>query len=293
MFSNSSVNIPSFKIPSCSRVASKFFMGAGHPVPANTCARRPQRPVATQPALAFQENVSKNGQVSVDELQKIFENNRKWAKEMMEKDPKIFENMASGQAPEFLWIGCSDSRLVVNQSTGLGAGEVFIHRNVGNIVSHRDLSCMSVIQFAVEGLGVKHIVVCGHYCCGAVQASLLGGAPGSVDLWIDDIRLVRNMNADELSQLPLDKRPDRLSELNVLQQVFQTCTTPVVQNAWKNGNEIHVHGLIYDIKTGSYKRLIQPVWDMQGYVKQASSQSDLDKRLAAMFNNYSSFNAAD
>eukprot|EP01024_Parvocaulis_polyphysoides_P066455 TRINITY_DN780_c1_g3_i1.p1 TRINITY_DN780_c1_g3~~TRINITY_DN780_c1_g3_i1.p1 ORF type:complete len:191 (-),score=19.77 TRINITY_DN780_c1_g3_i1:12-584(-) len=174
---------------------------------------------------------------------------RQLAKEMMAKDPQVFKSMSEGQAPEFLWIGCSDSRIVVNESTGLGVGQVFIHRNVGNIVSHQDLSCMSVIQFAIEGLGVKHIIVCGHYGCGAVQAALKGGAPGSVDLWIDDIRVARNNYATELSSLTPSQQLDRLSELNVVQQVYQTCITPVVQNAWKSGKEVRVHGMIYDINT--------------------------------------------
>eukprot|EP01023_Acetabularia_acetabulum_P053403 TRINITY_DN5978_c0_g1_i1.p1 TRINITY_DN5978_c0_g1~~TRINITY_DN5978_c0_g1_i1.p1 ORF type:complete len:285 (-),score=48.30 TRINITY_DN5978_c0_g1_i1:460-1314(-) len=246
-----------------------------------------------RPAIQQPENIAINRlqQQKTDELEKILQNNREWAQEMMAKDPMVFKSLSEGQAPEFLWIGCSDSRIVVNESTGLGVGEVFIHRNVGNIVSHQDLSCMSVIQFAVEGLGVKHIIVCGHYGCGAVQAALRGGAPGSVDLWIDDIRVARNNYADELNQLNPTQQLDRLSELNVVQQVYQVCSTPVIQNAWKGGNAVHVHGLIYDIKTGGLKRLLGPVTDVQNYIQDSPNLTELDQKLAKMLTAFQSFNA--
>eukprot|EP01024_Parvocaulis_polyphysoides_P053945 TRINITY_DN5413_c0_g1_i1.p1 TRINITY_DN5413_c0_g1~~TRINITY_DN5413_c0_g1_i1.p1 ORF type:complete len:300 (-),score=37.76 TRINITY_DN5413_c0_g1_i1:410-1309(-) len=215
-----------------------------------------------------------------DELFKVLEHNSEWAQNIISRDPEYFKTLSQDQAPEFLWIGCGDSRIVVNDSTGLGAGEVFVHRNVGNIVSHQDMNCMSVLQFAVEALGVKHVVVCGHTCCGAVRAALFGGAPPIVDSWIEPIRVTKNSNLEEINRLTGDKQWDRLVELNVVQQVYQVCTTEVVQNAWRNGKELHVHGMVNDLRTGKLNRVVGPVTDVLH--KDFATKTDLDIKLGLM-----------
>nr|AJW81214.1 beta type carbonic anhydrase [Lobosphaera incisa] len=187
----------------------------------------------------------------------VLKNNQEWSKAMHESDPNYFSKLAHQQNPEYLWIGCSDSRVPANQILGLAPGEVFVQRNVGNQVTHRDMNCMSCIEYAVDALKVKHIIICGHYNCGAVRGALTlpGKAPGLVNLWITEIRDVRNANQAQLQELNNHDKLDRLCELNVIRQLFNVCTSPVVQAAWDRGQELSVHGLIYSVSDGLLREL--------------------------------------
>lgn len=189
-------------------------------------------------------------------LDHIFEQNRQWANSMAQTDPQFFERLSSIQRPEYLWIGCSDSRVPANQITGLLPGEVFVHRNVGNIVWSTDLNCLSVVQFAVEVLRVRHIIVCGHYGCGAVRAVLENQKLGLIDYWLTSIREIRDRHQIELNALPdTDTRHDRLCELNVLEQARSLCRTDLVQDAWARGANLSVQGWIYRLDSGLLKDL--------------------------------------
>ena len=185
-----------------------------------------------------------------ENLSHLFDYNRAWARQMQEIDPAYFDKLAKLQSPEFLWIGCSDSRVPANQIVGLLPGEVFVHRNVANVVVHTDLNCLSVIQFAVEALKVKHIMVVGHYGCGGVGAALEKKRVGLVDIWLRHVQDVHHKHAGSVDQLPPEKRHDRLCELNVLEQVTNVCQTYVVQDAWRRGEQLTVHGWIYGLKDG-------------------------------------------
>jgi carbonic anhydrase len=188
-------------------------------------------------------------------LSKLIENNRAWAKEIKDKDPDFFSNLSEQQAPDYLWIGCSDSRVPANQIVNLPPGEVFVHRNIANVVVHTDLNCLSVIQFAVEVLNVKHIIVCGHYGCGGIQAALEEKQHGLIDNWLRHIKDVARFHAEELSTLNEHEKFIRLCELNVIEQVFNVCNTTTVQDNWKRNNELSVHGWIYSIEDGILKDL--------------------------------------
>ena len=184
-------------------------------------------------------------------LKHLFENNRKWAFKQIENDSGFFSRLAHQQAPEYLWIGCSDSRVPANQIVGLMPGELFVHRNVANLVVENDLNCLSVIQFAVEVLKVKHIIVCGHYGCGGVKAVLDNTELGLADYWLANIKNIREKFNDNLSQIKdYSIRFNKLCELNVIVQVFNICKTDIVQKAWKRKQSLSVHGWIYDIKDG-------------------------------------------
>lgn len=190
------------------------------------------------------------------ELERLFKNNRAWAIAQAEADPHYFSRLASGQAPKYLWIGCSDSRVPANQILGLSPGEVFVHRNVANLVVHTDISCLSVIQFAVEVLKIEHIIVCGHYGCGGVHAASGSGQHGLIDNWLRNIKDVYRLNKAELNALSDPQaREDRLCELNVIEQVKNVCHTTIVQNAWACGHPLSVHGLIYALKDGLLRDL--------------------------------------
>lgn len=178
-----------------------------------------------------------------------------WATAIKEKEPEFFSRLSRQQAPEYLWIGCSDSRVPANQIVNLPPGEVFVHRNIANVVVHTDLNCLSVIQFAVEILKVKHIIVCGHYGCGGIKAALDNQEHGLIDNWLRHIKDVSRFNAEKLKGLKYDKKLDTLCELNVIEQVTNICNTTIVQNAWKKGAEVSVHGWIYNIKNGILKDL--------------------------------------
>jgi carbonic anhydrase len=189
-------------------------------------------------------------------LAHLFANNRAWAAAITRQDPEFFQRLAQQQAPQYLWIGCSDSRVPANQIVGLMPGEMFVHRNVANVVVHTDLNCLSTIQFAVEVLRVHHIVVCGHYGCGGVLAALRGEKLGLVDNWLQHVRDVRLRHEQHLATLPSDKeRHEKLCELNVLEQVCNVSQTTIVRDAWQRGQELAVHGWIYDIRDGLLRDL--------------------------------------
>ena len=188
-------------------------------------------------------------------LKHLFDNNTAWANAIKEKDPDFFLRLSEQQAPEYLWIGCSDSRVPANQITGLQPGEVFVHRNIANVVVHTDLNCLSVLQFAVDILKVKHIIICGHYGCGGIKAALENEEHGLIDNWLRHIKDVIRLNADKFDGVNDESKLDLLCELNVKEQVTNVCNTTIVQNAWKQGKDLTVHGWIYSVKNGILKDL--------------------------------------
>jgi len=184
-------------------------------------------------------------------LKQLFENNRKWASRQTQSDPDFFNRLLKQQSPEYLWIGCSDSRVPANEIVGLLPGELFVHRNVANLVVKNDLNCLSVIQFAVEALKVKHIIVCGHYGCGGVKAVLDNAKIGLVDEWLDNLKPVKENYQEKLFEIKNDvSRFNKLCELNVIEQVLNVCKTDIVKKAWQRDQNLTVHGWIYDIKDG-------------------------------------------
>ena len=188
-------------------------------------------------------------------LQTLLEKNRQWAERVERDDPNFFRGLAAQQAPEYLWIGCSDSRVPANQITGLAPGEVFVHRNVANVVAHGDLNCLSTMQFAVDVLKVEHIIVCGHYGCGGVHATVHGQRLGLVDNWLHHVRDVMQRHETLLNGVPVSDRADRLCELNVIEQVVNVCQSTVVQDAWRRGQKLGVHGWIYGLHDGRIREL--------------------------------------
>jgi carbonic anhydrase len=189
-------------------------------------------------------------------LPQLFENNRAWAADLTRGDPAFFERLSGQQLPEYLWIGCSDSRVPANQIVGLAPGELFVHRNVSNVVVHSDLNCLSVLQFAVDVLHVKHVIVCGHYGCGGVLAALRDEKLGLIDNWLRHIQDVAAKHRTELGALPGEReRLARLCELNVIEQVRNVGDTTVVRDAWRRGQELTVHGWIYDVRDGLLRDL--------------------------------------
>ncbi|MHB8810421.1 MAG: carbonate dehydratase [Desulfobulbaceae bacterium] len=190
----------------------------------------------------------------MSELNHLLANNRAWAAGIKKDDPEFFEKLFKQQAPEYLWIGCADSRVPANQIVGMLPGELFVHRNVANMVIHSDLNCLSVIQFAVEVLAVKHIIVCGHYGCGGVKAAMETKDLGLIDNWLGHIRDVYRYHWQEFYALhDEEERFDRLCELNVIEQVGNVCATTFVKNAWRAGRQLSVHGWIYSIRDGILK----------------------------------------
>lgn len=189
-------------------------------------------------------------------LPELFANNRDWALRMTREDPDFFGRLARQQTPQYLWIGCSDSRVPANEIVGLLPGEMFVHRNVANLVIHADLNCLSTIQFAVDVLRVRHIIVCGHYGCGGVLAALRGDKLGLIDNWLRHVQDIGLKHQEHLDELPGDaERHDRLCELNVIEQVVNVCRTTVVRDAWSRGQQVSVHGWIYDIRDGLLRDL--------------------------------------
>jgi carbonic anhydrase len=190
------------------------------------------------------------------ELRELFENNRAWADARRAADPEFFARLAEGQSPSYLWIGCADSRVPAEDIVGLNAGELFVHRNVANVVEPSDINCLSVLQFAVGVLKVRHIIVCGHYGCGGVQAAM-GDAPlGIIDAWLARIREVIRLHREELDGLSSgEARFRRLCELNVLEQAVSACYAPSVREAWQAGQDLTVHGLIYGLEDGLLRDL--------------------------------------
>jgi carbonic anhydrase len=187
---------------------------------------------------------------------KLLENNRIWVEATLKEDPEFFEKLAKGQSPEYLWIGCSDSRVPANQITGTLPGEIFVHRNIANMVVHSDMNMLSVLSYAVEVLKVKHIIVCGHYGCGGVIAAMGNKQFGLIDNWLRHIKDVYRLYHTELD-LIVDPvvRARRFVEVNVQEQVYDLVKTSIVQNAWKNNQPLHVHGWVYDIQDGKIKDL--------------------------------------
>ena len=188
-------------------------------------------------------------------LKYLFDKNVEWAASIKEKDPEFFSQLAKQQSPEFLWIGCSDSRVPANQIIDLMPGEVFVHRNIANVVVHSDLNCLSVIQYAVEVLRVKHIIVCGHYGCGGIKSAMDNNDYGLIDNWLRHIKDVSRFNIEKLEGLNNDDRLNLLCELNVIEQVTNICNTTIVQQAWRKGADLSVHGWIYNIENGILKDL--------------------------------------
>lgn len=189
-------------------------------------------------------------------LSHLFLQNQKWAADILKSTPDFFQVLSRQQAPEYLWIGCADSRVPANEIVNLLPGELFVHRNVANLVKHTDMNCLSVLQYAIHVLKVKHVIVCGHYGCGGVRASIEDKPHGLVDNWIRSIRDIYIKNQDLFSPLnSLDEKVDKLCELNVVGQVYNVCQTTVVQEAWKRGQELAVHGWIYSLSNGLLKDL--------------------------------------
>lgn len=192
----------------------------------------------------------------MDTLKHLFDNNRVWAAKMEAQDEGFFRKLRNQQTPEYLWIGCSDSRVPANEIVNLLPGEMFVHRNVANVVVHSDLNCLSVMQYAIDVLKVKHIIVCGHYRCGGVQAALGNAKFGLIDNWLRHVQDVLRIHRDEIEAIadPAMK-VHRLCELNVQEQVINVARTTVVQNAWDRGQYVTIHGWIYDLKDGLLKSL--------------------------------------
>ncbi|MEZ5966310.1 MAG: carbonate dehydratase [Planctomycetota bacterium] len=189
------------------------------------------------------------------ELDRLLANNRDWSVRMRRDDPEFFARLAAAQAPKYLWIGCSDSRVPANQIIGLLPGEIFVHRNVANVVLHADLNCLSVLQFAVDVLAVEHVMVTGHYGCGGVAAALADRRLGLVDNWLRHVQDVQRKYETQLEATPAEGRHDRLCELNVIEQVHNVCQTTIVQDAWTRGQRLLVHGFIYSLDDGLLRDL--------------------------------------
>jgi len=189
-------------------------------------------------------------------LDGLLANNRAWAEKIKGQDPEFFQALSKQQTPQYVWVGCSDSRVPANQIIDVAPGELFVHRNVANVVAHTDLNCLSVIQFAVEVLQVKHVIVCGHYGCGGVQAALDNARLGLIDNWLRHVQDVRQKH-DRLLNALADpaQRSNKLCELNVIEQVSNMCQTTIVQSAWERGQDLTVHGWIYGLNDGLIRDL--------------------------------------
>ena len=192
----------------------------------------------------------------MNSLKRLLDNNRAWSERIRQQDPGFFPKLAAQQGPEYLWIGCSDSRVPANQIVGLLPGEVFVHRNVANVVVHADLNCLSVLQFAVDVLKIRHVIVCGHYGCGGVRAAWQDDRMGLVDNWLRHVQDVAQKHRGSLDEAGgPDAQVNRLCELNVLEQVANVCQTTVIQDAWGRGQAVTVHGWIYDLADGLIRDL--------------------------------------
>jgi len=189
----------------------------------------------------------------------LLENNKEWAEQAVQNDPEFFNRLKNTQKPEYLWIGCSDSRVPPDSITGTRPGEIFIHRNIANMVVHTDLNMLSVLQYAVEVLQVKHVIVCGHYGCGGVKAAMTHQSLGIINKWLRNIKDVYRMHQDEVNFLPNDdEKLNKLIELNVQEQVMNLAKTSIIQQAWKDNNAPHLHGWVYGLNDG----LIKPIFEM-------------------------------
>ena len=192
----------------------------------------------------------------MEDLQELLEKNIQWAEGIKASDPQFFNSLAQQQTPRFLWIGCSDSRVPATQLVGLKPGDMFVHRNVANVVVHTDFNCLSVLQFAVDVLNVNHVIVCGHYGCGGVKAAMDNLQLGLIDNWLRHVQDVMHSHNEELAKIADDaRRLDRLCELNVTEQVINVSRTTIVQNAWSRGQDLTIHGWIYAINDGLLRDL--------------------------------------
>jgi len=186
-----------------------------------------------------------------DFYKKILDNNKKWVDEKLSQDPNFFSDLATGQTPPLLWIGCSDSRVPANEITGTKAGEVFVHRNIANMVVHSDMNMLSVLDYAVNVLKVKHVIVCGHYGCGGIKAAMGNGSFGIIDNWIRHIKDIYRLNKEKLVAIEDEtERFNKFVELNTKEQVLNLAKTSIVQNAWKDGQELSLHGWVYGLNSG-------------------------------------------
>jgi len=189
-------------------------------------------------------------------IEHLFENNKKWADKLTAENPDFFQSLSEQQSPEYLWIGCSDSRVPANQLLGMPPGEIFVHRNIANQVIHTDLNCLSVIQFAVDTLKVKHIIVCGHYKCGGISAAFDNKSHGLIDNWLRHIQDVYRFNKEKLDAVTDEsERLNLMCDLNVIEQVSNVCNTSILRNAWRNKQDVTVHGLVYNLHDGILKDL--------------------------------------
>jgi carbonic anhydrase len=189
------------------------------------------------------------------DITELFTNNRRWAAGRVAADPQFFQRLTAQQLPAYLWIGCSDSRVPANEIVGMMPGELFVHRNVANVVVHTDLNCLSVLQYAVDVLKVRHVIVCGHYGCGGVRAAYEGAKFGLIDNWLRHVQDIRNKHAHALEDKDVNDAVDRLCELNVLEQADNVCETTIVQDAWARGQELTVHAVIYRLSDGLLRDL--------------------------------------
>ncbi|EOW6627353.1 carbonate dehydratase [Cronobacter sakazakii] len=209
------------------------------------------------------------------DISTLISNNEIWSKMLVKEDPGFFERLAKAQKPRFLWIGCSDSRVPAERLTGLEPGEIFVHRNVANLVIHTDLNCLSVVQYAVDVLEVEHIIICGHYGCGGVQAAVENPELGLINNWLLHIRDIWLKHNALLSELPQEKRLDTLCELNVMEQVYNLGHSTIMQSAWKRGKNVTLHGWAYGIHDGLLRDLDVTATDRetleQGYRKGVSN----------------------
>lgn len=192
----------------------------------------------------------------MEAYKQLLEGNKQWVKEMLDRDPEFFDKLAKGQQPQVLWIGCSDSRVPANEITRTLPGEVFVHRNIANMVVHTDMNMLSVLDYAVNVLHVRHVIVCGHYGCGGVKAAMSGQQFGLIDNWLRNIKDVYRLHAKELDSIVDEEaRFNRLVEINVVEQVFDLTKTSIIQNAWRSRQEPFVHGWVYSLQTGIIKDL--------------------------------------
>jgi carbonic anhydrase len=210
-------------------------------------------------------------------LSHLIENNRAWSERLRRSDPEFFARLSKQQRPRYLWIGCADSRVPANDIVGLLPGELFVHRNIANVVVHTDLNCLSVLQFAVDVLNIEHIIVCGHYGCSGVSAALQNQRVGLADNWLRHVQDVHSKHDARVAVMPdTPQRVDRLCELNVIEQVANVCQTTIVQDAWEHGKELAVHGWVYGLKDGLVRDLGSTV------TKMGEAASAYDAALAAL-----------
>jgi len=189
------------------------------------------------------------------EIKQLFENNSKWSQSIKNEQPEYFSQLTKGQNPDFLWIGCSDSRVPAERLTGLHSGELFVHRNVANLVVHTDLNCLSVVQYAVDVLKVKHIIVCGHYGCGGIEAAIENPKLGLINNWLLHIRDIYFKHRTYLNEIPEEDCADKLAEINVAEQVYNIGNSTILQSAWEKGQQIELHGVVYGIADGRLEYL--------------------------------------